>query len=634
MTFKIFSANQYQEEYQKSLQDPVSFWADIAQNFTWFKKWDEILDFDFKTAKIDWFKGGKLNITANCLDRHLANKSNEVAIIWEANESNQPNRLISYQELFDQTCQFANLLKAHNIVAKDRVAIYMPMIPEAIVAMLACARIGAIHMVVFAGFSAEALAGRIKDCQAKILITADYLYRGDKKIRLFDIAKEAIKKCDSLENIIIYQRVKDDEEQISVTNNLLIWQDEIKKYSNHIAPAILDAADPLFILYTSGSTGQPKGIMHVIAGYMVYAAYSFANVFNYHDSDLFFCTADIGWITGHSYSVYGPLLNGAKILMFEGIPTYPTPARFWEIIKKHQVNIFYTAPTAIRALMQKGDEFVTGHNLTSLKTLGTVGEPINQEAWYWYNDKIGQNRCAIVDTWWQTETGGIAISSLAHITKSKPSFAGLPLPGIAPILLDDHGAEIIESEVTGNLCFKHPWPGMLKTIWGNHQKCFDIYFKNFCGYYFSGDGAFKSKDGLFRIIGRVDDVINSSGHRLGTAEIENAINAHPDISESAVIGYDHPIKGEGICAFVITKKPNINLKKEILSLVTKQISAIARPDKIYITNDLPKTRSGKIMRRILKKIITNDENLGDISTLVNPEIVEQLTKLLKECSIE
>ena len=638
MSFKINSVEDYQEQSKKAGSDSQSLWADIARNFSWVKEWDQVLKFDFGEGKTRWFDGGKVNIATNCLDRHLAKKAGDVAIIWEANDPAEPSKSITYQELFEQVNQFSNLLLAKGIKAGDRVCIYMPMIPESVVAMLACARIGAVHCVVFAGFSALALKGRLEDSGAKMLITADYLYRGDKTIELFDIANEALLACDNIENVVVYKRNYEPSsfadasslpiEKGSISHkNLIIWQDEIFKYSKENKAAAMNSEDPLFILYTSGSTGKPKGVVHSTAGYMVYAAYSFVNVFDYQPNDLFFCTADIGWITGHSYLVYGPLLNGGKILMFEGVPTYPTPSRFWQIIDKHKVNIFYTAPTAIRALIHKGDEYIQGFDLSSLKTLGTVGEPINEEAYSWYDEKIGKKNCPIVDTWWQTETGGIMISSLSGKTNSKPSFAGFPLPGILPILLDEDGKEINKPDVVGNLCFKNPWPSIIRTIWGDHKKCFDTYFKKFHGYYFTGDGAFKDENGLFRIIGRVDDVINTSGHRLGTAEIENVINMHNLVSESAVIGYPHQIKGEGICAFVIARTIDEKIKDEILKLVEKQISAIAKPDKIYIVPDLPKTRSGKIMRRVLKKIIAK-EDLGDISTLVNPDVVEKLKMMI------
>jgi acetyl-CoA synthetase len=493
--------------------------------------------------------------------------------------------------------------------------------------MLACARIGAIHTVVFAGFSAKALAGRINDSQVKMVITADLLFRGDKKIELFEIVKEALEECKTVESVVIYQ--KESKELVKVKNGdlkLFFWQQEVKKYSVVNEAAILDANDPLFILYTSGSTGNPKGILHATGGYMVYAGYSFKNVFQYQDNEVFFCSADIGWITGHSYLAYGPLLNGATILMFEGVPTYPTPSRFWQIIEKHKVNIFYTAPTAIRALMQKGDDFVKGFDLSSLRVLGTVGEPINEEAWQWYFDKIGNKKCPITDTWWQTETGGIMIASLAGVVDSKPAHAGFPLPGIIPVLFDDLGNEITEDEKIGNLCFKQPWPAMARDVWGDHNKFLKTYYQKFLGNYFAGDGAFKNKDGIYRIIGRTDDVIKVSGHRLGTAEIENAINQHPEVSESAVIGVPHNIKGEVVYAFIISKRLSNfdDLEKEISTNIVKEIGAIARPEKIFITDDLPKTRSGKIMRRILKKIIAGEKDLGDISTLVNPDIVKQL----------
>ncbi|MFT6077207.1 MAG: acetyl-CoA synthetase, partial [Rickettsiales bacterium] len=609
-----------------------SFWAEIARKFFWFREWNQILKFDFSEAKTSWFLGGKTNISSNCLDRHLKTKADDVAIIWEANNPNIPSKSITYQELFDQVCQFSNLLLANSIKAGDRVCIYMPMIPDAVVAMLACARIGAVHSVVFAGFSASSLRGRIVDSGAKMIITADYSYRGEKKIKLSDIVNEAIDGLEVVENVVLFQR---SEEKIEFVKNTIIWQDEIVKYSKENKAAQMDSEDPLFILYTSGSTGKPKGVLHTTAGYMIYAAYSFANVFDYQENDLFFCTADIGWITGHSYLTYGPLLNGGKILMFEGIPTYPNPSRFWQIIDKHKVNILYTAPTAIRALMSKGDKYVDEFDLSSLKVLGTVGEPINEEAYNWYDEKIGKGKCPIVDTWWQTETGGIMISSLAGKTTSKPTFAGLPLPGIVPVLLDEVGKEVKDLNKVGNLCFKQPWPSVIRSVYNDHKKCFDTYFKRFSGYYFSGDGAFKDENGLFRIIGRVDDVINASGHRLGTAEIENIVNMHSKVSESAVIGYPHKIKGEAILAFVIVKNDVGKLdeesqkvvKAEIVALVKKEISAIARPDKIYIVDDLPKTRSGKIMRRVLKKLILG-EDLGDISTLVNPDVVKVLKDII------
>ncbi len=658
--FHIKSKADYDQQYQAAKADPEKFWGEIAKNFFWFKKWSKVSNCDLAQARIEWFRDGKTNIAYNCLDRHLEKSADKIAIIWEANDPAKESQKITYQELHEKTCQFANLLVSRGVKKGDRVCIYMPMIPQAVIAMLACARIGAVHCVVFAGFSAKSLAGRIQDSGAKILITAESLSRGDKKIELLAIAKEAVAECDSIESVIVFKNnlplppversrnlvssassfapeSSNDFDSISTSLNsaaqpMITWQDEIAKYQTQHKAEICDAEDPLFILYTSGSTGKPKGILHSTGGYMTYVGYSFKNVFQYEENDIFFCSADIGWVTGHSYLVYGPLLNGATILMFEGVPTYPTPARFWEVIEKHKVNIFYTAPTAIRALMQKGDSFVEGHNLSSLKTLGTVGEPINEEAWQWYYEKVGNKKCSIVDTWWQTETGGILISSLAGVTKSKPACAGLPLPGIVPILFDDAGKEVSEKNKVGNLCLRQPWPGMARGVWGDKEKFFKTYYEQFPGNYFAGDGAFKNEDNLYRIIGRTDDVIKVSGHRLGTAEIENAINSHAKVSESAVIGVPHEIKGEGIYAFVILSslslvQSNEDLVNQIKEIIVKEIGAIARPEKIYFVSDLPKTRSGKIMRRILKKIIAGEEDLGDVSTLVNPDVVQQLKKL-------
>lgn len=621
--FHIKSKADYDQQYQASITDPKNFWSKIAENFFWFKKFSKVSNCDLSKAQIEWFSDGQTNIAYNCLDRHLERSGDKVAIIWESNDEHEKSQKLTYKELHEQTCQLANLLIAKGIKKGDRVAIYMPMIPQSVIAMLACARIGAVHCVVFAGFSAKSLASRIHDCGAKILITADLLFRGDKKIELLEIAKEAAAECSSVAEILVYKRGN---QNIS-GEKISVWQDEIKKFSNENKAEICAAEDPLFILYTSGSTGKPKGILHTTAGYMVYAAYSFKNVFNYQENDIFFCSADIGWITGHSYLVYGPLLNAATILMFEGIPTHPTPARFWQVIEKHKVNIFYTAPTAIRALMQKGDSFADGHDLSSLKTLGTVGEPINEEAWQWYFEKIGNKKCPIVDTWWQTETGGIMISSMSGVFDSKPAHAGLPLPGIVPILFDDSGKKITEKNKVGNLCFSQAWPSMARSVWGDKEKFFKTYYEQFSNHYFAGDGAFQSDDGFYRIIGRTDDVIKVSGHRLGTAEIENAINSHEKVTESAVIGIPHEIKGEAIYAFVITKNSTPDLEKEITAIIQKEIGAIAKPEKIYLVSDLPKTRSGKIMRRILKKIVAGEEDLGDISTLVNPEAVEQLKNL-------
>ena len=622
--FHIKSKFEYEEQYQEALKNPDKFWDKIAQNFFWFKKWNKVSNCDLQKAQISWFEDGKTNLSYNCLDRHLKESGDKIAVIWESNDVDVKSQKITYRELHEQVCQFANLLISRGIKKGDRVCIYMPMIVQSLVAMLACARIGAVHCVVFAGFSAKALAQRIEDSGAKILITSDFLYRGDKKIELLKIAQEALVQKNEIESVILFRR--DLQTKIS-DKKILIWQDEIEKFPKTNQAEILDAEDNLFILYTSGSTGKPKGILHTLGGYMVYAAYSFKNVFQYRENEIFFCSADIGWITGHSYLAYGPLLNGATILMFEGIPTHPTPARFWEVIEKHKVNIFYTAPTAIRALMQKGDEFVSGHDLSSLRVLGTVGEPINEEAWQWYFEKIGNKKCPIVDTWWQTETGGILISSLAGIVDSKPAHAGFPLPGIVPILFDDAGNEILESEKVGNLCMAQAWPSMARGVWGDVEKFRKTYYEQFPKYYCAGDGAFRSKDGLYRINGRVDDVIKVSGHRLGTAEIENAINEHPNVFESAVIGVPHNIKGEVIYAFVIAKNANADLQNEVSKLIEKDIGALARPEKVYIVPDLPKTRSGKIMRRILKKIIASEEDFGDTSTLVNPEIIKDLQAL-------
>ncbi len=624
--FCIKSKADYDQQYQASIANPEKFWGEIAENFFWFEKWKNVSNCDLKKARISWFEDGKTNLTYNCLDRHLKDSGDKVALIWESNDPTIKSQKLTYQELHQQTCQFANLLIARGIKKGDRVCIYMPMIPQALVAMLACVRIGAVHCVVFAGFSANALAQRIDDCGAKILITSDLLFRGDKKIELFEIAQEAVESCSSVEEVVVFSRKSKVESRKSV-KKVLVWREEIQKYSTQHQAESLDAEDPLFILYTSGSTGKPKGILHTTGGYMVYAGYSFQNVFQYRENEIFFCSADIGWITGHSYLAYGPLLNGATILMFEGIPTHPTPARFWEVIEKHRVNIFYTAPTAIRALMQKGDQFVEGHDLSSLRVLGSVGEPINEEAWQWYHEKVGQKKCPIVDTWWQTETGGILISSLAGVLDSKPAHAGFPLPGIVPILFDDQKKEISEADKIGNLCFSQAWPGMARNVWNNDKKFFETYYQEFPNYYFAGDGALKTASGIYRIIGRTDDVIKVSGHRLGTAEIENAINSHEAVFESAVIGVPHKIKGEVIYAFVIAKSSSQNLEQEISKLVEKEIGAIARPEKIFVVNDLPKTRSGKIMRRILKKIIAKETDFGDTSTLVNPETIEQLQKL-------
>lgn len=629
--YKIKSFEQYQKDYKTSVEKPEKFWAKIADRFLWKKKWDDVLEWDFKTPDVKWFPGGKLNITENCLDRHVKETPDKVALIWEPNEPGTPFRKYTYKELYQAVCQCANALKANGIKRGDRICFYMPMIPELTISVLACARIGAVHSVVFAGFSATALADRIKDAECKMVICADFNNRGTKKIEVKKIVDDALKMdCKSVETVIVYKNtggkvyMKKDRDKW--------WEDVMKGQRKNCRPAGMNAEDLLFILYTSGSTGKPKGVVHTCGGYMVYSCYSFINVFQYEEGDVYWCTADIGWITGHSYIIYGPLLAGATTMMFEGVPTYPDPGRFWHICEKHKVNQFYTAPTAIRALMAHGDQWPARYDLSSLKVLGTVGEPINEEAWKWYNEKVGKKNCPIVDTWWQTETGGIMISGLGNLSPSKPTFAGLPLPGIQPCLVNSKGKEIKSNNKEGLLCIKFPWPSMIRTTYGQHERCQQVYFSAFEDKYFTGDGAKRDRKGMYRIIGRVDDVINVSGHRMGTAEVENAINEHPSVVESAVVGYPHDIKGQGIYAYVITdqeiKKNEVPaFKKEILSVVMKEIGSIAKPDKIQLVQGLPKTRSGKIMRRILRKIASGEaDQLGDISTLLNPEIVADIIK--------
>ena len=623
---KINSFSEYQDEYDRSVENPEGFWDEKANTFNWFSKWGKTLEWEFQSPSVKWFLGGKLNITENCLDRHLENKIEKTAIIWEPNDPSENTIKISYGELHKKVCAFSNVLKKNGAKKGDRICIYMPMVPELAIATLACARIGAIHSVVFAGFSAKALADRINDADCNILLTSDGLYRGSKQLCLKDIADEALSICPTIKKCIVLQRTN---QTISMLDGRDIWwHDELKLVDDNCEAEIMDAEDPLFVLYTSGSTGKPKGVQHHCGGYMVYAEYSFRNVFQYEDGDVYWCTADIGWITGHSYIVYGPLLAGATTIMFEGVPTYPDAGRFWEICDKHKVNIFYTAPTAIRALQAYGTEFVKRHDLSSLKTLGTVGEPINEEAWEWYYENIGNKKCWIVDTWWQTETGGILISPLAHITPTKPTFATLPLPGIQPCLVDANGEEIEGNDVQGNLCVKFPWPSMIRTTYGDHERCKQVYFSSYPNKYFTGDGCKRDKDGYYRITGRVDDVINVSGHRMGTAEIENGINEHSAVIESAVVGYPHEIKGQGIYAYVIIDvsiRPSVEITQEILSTVTKEIGAIAKPDKIQFVKGLPKTRSGKIMRRILRKVAEGDtSNLGDTSTLLDPNVVKEI----------
>lgn len=625
---KIASIEEYNSQYKKSVEQPEEFWTDIAENFLWKKKWDSVLKWDFNNYDVKWFLNGKLNITENCLDRHLKDNANRPAIIWEPNNPKEASITLTYQQLHEKVCAFANVLKSNGAKKGDRICIYMPMVPELAVAVLACARIGAIHSVVFGGFSFNSLADRIHDADCNLVITSDGAFRGAKDIPLKSVVDEALKTCPSVNKVIVLKRTN-----CSITmkqDRDVWWHDEIKKVNADCAAETMDAEDMLFILYTSGSTGKPKGVVHTCGGYMVYTGYTFENVFQYNKGDIYWCTADVGWITGHSYLVYGPLLNGATTLMFEGIPTFPDAGRFWEVIDKHKVNIFYTAPTAIRSLEAMGLDFVKPYKLDSLKVLGSVGEPINVEAWNWYNENIGKNNCPIVDTWWQTETGGIMISPLAGITKTKPGFATLPLPGIQPVLLDEQGKELQGNNVDGRLCMKFPWPGIIRTTYNNHERCKEVYFSTFKGYYFTGDGCRRDEDGYYRITGRVDDVIKVSGHLLGTAEIENAINEHKDIVESAVVGFPHDIKGWGIYAYVICERKRDDveeLKKEITATVNKFMGPIAKPDKIQIVSGLPKTRSGKIMRRILRKVAEGEmNNLGDTSTLLDPAVVEEIVK--------
>ncbi len=625
MSIKINSFEEYNSQYKQSVENPALFWEKIANTFTWKKKWNNVLEWNFEEPKVKWFDGAKLNITENCLDRHLATKGNQTAILWEPNNPNDEAIKITYRELHQKVGEFANVLKNNGAKKGDRICLYMPMVPELAIAVLACARIGAIHSVVFAGFSAKALADRINDATCNIVLCSDEAYRGAKVIPIKDVVDEALKSCPTIQKNIVLKRTGADVQM--QTERDVWWHDEIKKVNSICEAEEMDAEDELFILYTSGSTGQPKGVVHSTAGYMVYTNYSFQNVFQYNDNDIYWCTADIGWITGHSYIVYGPLLAGATTVMFEGVPTWPDAGRFWEIVDKHQINIFYTAPTAIRALQAQPLDFVTKYKLSSLKVIGSVGEPINEEAWEWYHKNIGKENCPIVDTWWQTETGGIMISPLAHITPLKPTYATLPLPGVQPCLVDPEGNEIEGNNVEGNLCIKFPWPSMLRTLYGDHKRCKDVYFSTYPGKYFTGDGCKRDENGMYRITGRVDDVINVSGHRIGTAEVEDALNAHPDVVETAVVGFPHEIKGQGIYAYAIcSNKVDENiLRKELLVQITKEIGPIAKPDKIQIVSGLPKTRSGKIMRRILRKIAESDtSNLGDTSTLLDPKIVEEI----------
>ncbi len=630
--YQIKSLEEYNSAYKKSVEDPEKFWADIAENFTWKNKWDKVLEWNFKEPKIKWFINGKLNITENCLDRWAESQPDTPAIIWEPNDPESHRRKFSYKELLLKVMQFANVLKNNNVKKGDRVCIYMPMVPELAIAVLACARIGAIHSVVFGGFSAQSIADRIQDAECSLVITADGAYRGNKTIPLKAIIDDALVRCDSVKKVIVLTRVRTPVSMIKGRDTW--WEDEIQKVESegnpYCAAEEMDAEDMLFILYTSGSTGKPKGVVHTCGGYMVYANYTFVNVFQYQPGDIFFCTADIGWITGHSYIVYGPLSAGATSLMFEGIPTWPDAGRFWDIVDKHKVNIIYTAPTAIRSLIAYGPDFIKDKNLGTLKVLGTVGEPINEEAWHWYHENIGKKKCPVVDTWWQTETGGIMISNLAGVTPQKPAHTTLPIPGIQPVLINEKGEIAEGNNTSGNLCIAFPWPGMLRTTYGDHERCRMNYFATYDNLYFTGDGCLRDENGFYRITGRVDDVLNVSGHRIGTAEVENAINMHTGVVESAVVGFPHAIKGLGIYAYVIFNGIHHDedlTKQDISQTVARIIGAIAKPDKIQFVNGLPKTRSGKIMRRILRKIAEGEtHNLGDTTALLDPAVVEEIQK--------
>ena len=636
--YQIKSYEEYKEVYQKSIEQPEIFWGEIAEHFVWKKKWNKVLDWNFKEPKIEWFAGATLNITENCIDRHLATLGEKPAIIWEPNNPDERVRTVTYNRLHKRVCQFAQVLKNNGAKKGDRVCIYMGMVPELAYAVLGCARIGAIHSVIFGGFSAQSIADRLEDAQAEFIVTCDGAYRGEKIIPLKSVIDDALIGNKVVKKVIVYTRTRTPVSMIKGRD--IWWEDEMdhaetqleQQGSINFPAEEMDAEDPLFILYTSGSTGKPKGVVHSSAGYMIWTNYTFVNVFQYQPGQIHFCTADIGWITGHSYIVYGPLSAGATSVMFEGIPTFPNAGRFWDIVDKHQVNILYTAPTAIRSLMSFGLEPLKGKDLSSLKVLGTVGEPINEEAWHWYDEHIGKKKCPIVDTWWQTETGGCLISNLAGITPSKPSWATLPMPGVEPLLVDENGKEVTEKDehgmLKGNLCIKSPWPAILRTTYGDHERCRTNYFATYDNLYFTGDGALKDENGFYRITGRVDDVLNVSGHRIGTAEVENAINMHSGVIESAVVGYPHDVKGQGIYAYVIFGSMHSDeelTRKDILQTVTRVIGAIAKPDKIQFVQGLPKTRSGKIMRRILRKIAEGEtENLGDISTLLDPGVVEEI----------
>ncbi len=633
--YQIQNLEQYHRNYLKSIENPQEFWGDVASHFDWHEPWDSVVNSDFSNAKTTWFEGAKLNITENCIDRHLEERGHQPAIIFEPNDPQKPSQTITYQELHERVAEFATVLTNIGIQQGDRVCIYMGMIPELAIAVLACARIGAIHSVIFGGFSAQSIADRVIDAEASCIITCDGAYRGNKEIPLKPVVDQALKLCDTVSEVVVFKHTGSKIEMSPGRD--LWWHEQVNEIREAGIPwedpASVDAEHPLFILYTSGSTGKPKGVVHSTAGYMVWANYTFVNVFQYQSNQVHFCTADIGWITGHSYILYGPLSAGATTLMFEGIPTWPDAGRLWDICQKHSVDILYTAPTAIRSLMVFGDAPLEGKNLSHLKVLGTVGEPINEEAWHWYNEKVGNKNAPVVDTWWQTETGGVMISNLAGITPAKPSFATLPLPGILPALMDENGNLIQGNSVSGNLCIAKPWPGMIRTTYGDHQRCIDTYFSAYQGYYFTGDGCLRDENGFYRITGRVDDVLNVSGHRIGTAEVENAINMNPQVVESAVVGYPHDIKGQGIYAYVILngevpdEAAAATLRVQILGTVTQVIGPIAKPDQIQFVTGLPKTRSGKIMRRILRKIAEGElQNLGDTTTLLDPLIVDSIIK--------
>lgn len=633
-SYQIKSFEQYKEVYRKSIENPEQFWGEIAEQFTWHSKWDKVLNWNFTEPKVEWFKGGKLNITENCIDRHLATRGEEPAIIWESNNPDERSRIVTYNRLHKRVCQVAQMLTNLGVKKGDRVCIYMGMIPELTYAVLGCARIGAIHSVIFGGFSAQSIADRVYDAQAEYIITCDGAYRGNKDIPLKGVIDDALIGNRTVKKVIVYTRTRT---PVSMLKGRDVWWEDEMDYAEsqvekdgvvHFPAVSMDAEDPLFILYTSGSTGKPKGVVHTIGGYMIWTNYTFVNVFQYQPGQVHFCTADIGWITGHSYIVYGPLSAGGTTVLFEGVPTWPDAGRFWDIVDKHKVNILYTAPTAIRSLMGFGLGFVKDKDLSSLQVLGTVGEPINEEAWHWYHKNIGKEKCPIVDTWWQTETGGTLISNMAGVTPQKPAHATLPMPGVLPELVDENGNIIEGNGVSGNLCIAQPWPGMLRTTYGDHERCRTTYFATYPNKYFTGDGCLRDEDGNYRITGRVDDVLNVSGHRIGTAEVENAMNMHSGVVESAVVGYPHDLKGQGIYAYVIYEghHDDENLtRQDIIQTVSRMIGPIAKPDKIQFVKGLPKTRSGKIMRRILRKIAEGEtENLGDITTLLDPGVVEEI----------